>query len=283
MEHSTSPLKKLVYQHEKYNKKGWLYADRALISSLKINGFLPNRAFKISPRIFRTSHTLFLLYLSYRGNQQLEGRSQMRLYSEKVLPKLIDIVMSGELFSKERARVVPQIQGQVLEIGFGSGLNLPYYPKTVTGLYALDPSLEARKLAAKRLAKVPFPVKFIGLHGEEIPLEDESVDTVLSTWTLCTIPGIEQALAEIRRVLKKATGRFIFLEHGLSPEVSVARWQHRLTPLQKKIGGGCHLDRPIAELIKSAGFSLESLDEGYVKGPRVATYFYRGVARPLLH
>jgi ubiquinone/menaquinone biosynthesis C-methylase UbiE len=207
----------------------------------------------------------------------------MNFYNEKLLPKLIDFVMSGELFSRERAQVVPQVQGQVLEIGFGSGLNLPYYPRTVTGLYALDPSLEARKLAEKRLAQVSFPVTFIDLKGEEIPLADDSVDTVLSTWTLCTIPGIEQALSEIRRVLKKPSGRFIFLEHGLSPEAPVARWQHRLTPLQKKIAGGCHLDRPIAELVRSAGFTLETLEEGYVKGPRIATWLYRGVARSLLH
>lgn len=204
----------------------------------------------------------------------------MGFYNDRILPRLVDGLMSNDLFAKERAKIVPLVRGQVMEIGFGSGLNLPYYSESVTGLYALDPSLEGRKLAEKRLANVRFPVEFIGLRGEEIPLQDEMVDAVLSTWTLCTIPGVGQALSEVHRILKRPNGRFVFLEHGLSPDPSIAKWQHRLTPIQKRVAGGCHLDRPITELVAAAGFSLESIESGYVKGPKIATYFYRGVARP---
>lgn len=201
----------------------------------------------------------------------------MGWYADHILPRGIDFMMSGEEFSKLRAKYLASVSGRVLEVGFGSGLNLPHYPDTVRELVAVDPATLGRKLARKRLSACPFPVEFVGLTGEALPVESESVDAVVSTWTLCTIPDAAAALAEVRRVLRPG-GRFHFLEHGLSPDAGTARWQNRLTPIQMRVGGGCRLNRPMAELIEAAGLRTESLDNFHMKGPRFGTYMYAGVA-----
>lgn len=201
----------------------------------------------------------------------------MNLFRDHVLPRAIDWAMRGEVFSAERAKWARGLRGRVLEVGFGSGLNVPFYPPEVTEVLALEPAAVARKLAAKRVAATKIPVTYLGLTAETIPLEADSVDCVGCTWTLCTIPDVGRALAEIARVLAPG-GRFHFLEHGRSEEPRVARWQDRLTPIQKFLAGGCHLNRPIDELVLAAGFRLESLERYSIKGPSVATALYRGVA-----
>jgi ubiquinone/menaquinone biosynthesis C-methylase UbiE len=205
----------------------------------------------------------------------------MDWYNEQLLPRLLDKMMASKLFARERAKALQPVKGHVLEIGFGSGLNLDFYdPAAITQLSVVEPSQVAYRLAQKRIEQAPFPVNYIGLQGETIDLPDNSVDAVVSTWTLCTIPDAHRALSEIHRVLKKPEGRFFFLEHGQAPEPNIAKWQDRLTPIQKSLGGGCHLNRPIATLVREASFELVKLDNYYVKGPKVATYFYRGIACP---
>jgi len=176
-----------------------------------------------------------------------------------------------------RARVTGGLSGEVLEVGFGSGLTMPYYPPAVQRVRAVDPSAVARKLAADRVAASPVPVEYIGVDAQALPLADASVDYVVSVLTLCTIPAVDRALAEIRRVLRPA-GAFHFMEHGLSPEETVARWQHRLTPLQRRVFGGCHIDRPIGRLVAGAGLEVTRLDNYYLKGPRAFGYMFDGVA-----
>ena len=201
----------------------------------------------------------------------------MSLYRDQILPRVLNFGMSGKAFAKLRQSVVKNARGRVLEIGFGSGLNLPHYGPDVQELLALDPATLGRKLAAKRLAQVSFPVEFVGLEGENIPLEDNSLDAVVSTWTLCTIPGVRQALQEIKRTLKPG-GQFHFLEHGLSKDRKVARMQTRFNPIQKCIGGGCNLNRKIDELITDAGFKPGKVDKFYMPGAKILTFMYRGVA-----
>src|SRR5262249_41743154 len=158
--------------------------------------------------------------------------------SDQVVPRMLHWFMGGKDFAEVRKEALTRARGTVLEIGFGSGHNLVHYPETVKKLLALEPSIVARNLAAKAIAKSRIPVEWVGLDGQKIPLPSRSVDEVVSTWTLCTIPVPSLALAEIRRVLKPG-GHFYFVEHGLSPEPSVARWQNRLNPLQSKVVGGC--------------------------------------------
>lgn len=201
----------------------------------------------------------------------------MGLYGKYILPRLVNRMLSTSDCLEQRERIAKGLRGSVLEIGFGSGLNLPCYPEDVTKIYAVDPDLTGRKLAAGRLAECPIPVEFTGLDGQELPLESNSVDAVLSTWTLCTIPDLPKALAEIRRVLKPA-GRFHFLEHGLSPDAKVARWQNRLNGLQQIIGGGCNLNRKIDDLLRDSGYEIIEAENFYMKGPKIGTYMYRGVA-----
>jgi ubiquinone/menaquinone biosynthesis C-methylase UbiE len=201
----------------------------------------------------------------------------MGYYEERVLPRLVDLALSGHAFAELRARVASRLEGQVLEVGFGSGRNVPYYGPAVTRVRAVDPAIAARKLAAKRIAASPVPVEYIGLDGEQLPLEDASVDHVLTTWTLCTIPDVAQALEEIRRVLRPG-GALHFLEHGRSPDPKVARWQDRLTPFQRRVAGGCHLNRPIDELIRSGGLELSRLDTFSLRGPSVFGYMFEGSA-----
>jgi ubiquinone/menaquinone biosynthesis C-methylase UbiE len=201
----------------------------------------------------------------------------MGIYDYHILPRCIDWLLSRRDCLELRERVTKGLSGRVLEIGFGSGLNLPYLPREVERLYAVDPAVVGRKLAAKRLAACPVPVDFVGLDGERLPLEASSVDAVLSTWTLCTIPDAANALGELRRVLKPS-GRFHFLEHGLSPEADVAKWQRRLNPVEKVIAGGCQFVIEVETLIRDAGFDIRSLDTFYMKGPKFASYMYEGVA-----
>jgi ubiquinone/menaquinone biosynthesis C-methylase UbiE len=201
----------------------------------------------------------------------------MGWYADRVLPRLTDVLGRGEEFTAARARVCSGLEGEVVEVGFGSGRNVPHYPTDVTRVRAVDPATLGRELAAERVAASPVPVDDVGLDGEELPVEDASVDHVLTTWTLCTIPHVDRALAEMRRVLRPG-GSLHFVEHGRAPDPSVARWQDRLTPVQRRIFGGCHLNRPIDELIGSAGLRLDRLDNYYVRGPKPFAYMFEGVA-----
>jgi ubiquinone/menaquinone biosynthesis C-methylase UbiE len=199
------------------------------------------------------------------------------VYADHVLPRLTNVALSGQEFGQIRARVAAGLAGQVLEIGFGSGHNVPYYPPAVTRVQAVDPATLGRRLAAARVAASPVPVEYIGLDGQSLPLDGASVDHVLTTWTLCTIPDPAAALAEVRRVLRPG-GTLHFAEHGRSPDPGVARWQDRLTPVQRRLFGGCHLNRQIDRLIGGAGFRLDRLDTSYMSGPKPLGYLFEGVA-----
>jgi|SRR5215469_14968800 len=201
----------------------------------------------------------------------------MGWYERQVLPRIIDVVLRGDDFARIRARVTAGLSGEVLEIGFGSGLNVPHYPATITRVVAVDPATTGRKLAAQRVRDSAVPIEFAGLDAGALPADDGSVDHVLSTWTLCTVPDPDRALAEIDRVLRPG-GSFHFAEHGLAPEARVARLQRRLNPLQRRVVGGCNLDRPIDKLVTAAGFGLAKLDTYYVPGPRAFGYTYEGTA-----
>jgi SAM-dependent methyltransferase len=201
----------------------------------------------------------------------------MGLYEDQLLPRFTNVVMARREFRPIRARVAAGLDGEVLEVGFGSGLNAPHYPSAVSRVRAVDPATVGRSLAANRVGASPVPVEYIGLEGEELPLESASVDHVLTTWTLCTIPDVERALSEIRRVLRPG-GSFHFVEHGRSPEPNVARWQDRLTPLQRRVAGGCHLNRPIDQLVAGSGLEVTKMERYYAKGPRAFGYMFEGLA-----
>lgn len=202
----------------------------------------------------------------------------MGFYGDRVLPRLIDKVCGAKIGDPHRQRVCAGLHGRVLEIGFGSGRNVPFYPATVTEVVAIEPSDTAWRLARDRVAASPVPVTRAGLDGQALPLSAGSCDTALSTWTLCTIPDIAAALAEMRRVLKPG-GTLHFVDHGLAPDERVRRWQHRLDPLQQRLVGGCHLTRPIAALLRDAGFRVTELEEFYEKGaPRSLSADSLGVA-----
>jgi ubiquinone/menaquinone biosynthesis C-methylase UbiE len=189
----------------------------------------------------------------------------MGLYAEQVLPRIVNVACGMKSSNPLRSRVCEGLHGQVLEIGFGSGLNIPFYPDSVTGVAAIEPADLGWKLASKRLADSTVPVERSGLDGQSLPLPDDSCDTALSTWTLCTIPDAVAALHEVRRVLKPG-GTLHFVEHGLAPDEKVRHWQHRLEPMQKRLFGGCHLTRPIADLLTNAGFTITEVDVFYEKG-----------------
>lgn len=201
----------------------------------------------------------------------------MPLWTDRILPHLVHCTLRSREIGEVRSRYLGGVDGTVLEIGFGSGLNLPHLPGAVAKLYAVEPSGTAWELARKAVERAPFPVERIAGTAEAIPLPDASMDHAVSAFTLCTIPGVAQALAEVRRVLRP-DGTFRFVEHGRSPEPRVARWQDRLTPLQKRVAGGCHLNRDIEALIRGAGFRIERLDRFHVQGPRIATHIYAGTA-----
>jgi ubiquinone/menaquinone biosynthesis C-methylase UbiE len=200
-------------------------------------------------------------------------------YEEQVVPRVIDVMLGTKAVGKLRQEVASALSGEVLEVGFGSGLNVPFYPPAVTRVQAVDPAMVGRKLAAKRIAASRVPIEFVGLDGEHLPVESSSIDHVLITWTMCTIPDIETALTEMRRVLRPG-GQMHFIEHGLAPDANVVKWQHRLNPLEKRLAGGCNLNRPIDTLIRGAGFRFDELNTFYGKGPKSFSYFYEGVASP---
>lgn len=186
--------------------------------------------------------------------------------------------MRQKTLAPYRERVISKASGRVLEIGVGSGLNLPLYPAAVSAVVGVEPSVTLLSMAKTQAAPTTSHTELVEASAEAIPVENESVDTVVTTWTLCTIPDVRRALDEMRRVLKP-TGRLLFVEHGRSPDGSVRRWQDRLNPLWKPIAGGCHLNRPIADLIESAGFRIEQMNTGYGEGPRPMVFMYEGMAR----
>lgn len=201
----------------------------------------------------------------------------MGFYSRHVVPRFIDKALGTPAMAQGRDAVAAGLQGTIVEIGFGSGLNVASYPDKITLAYAVEPSLTARRLAVPRIAASTVPVQYAGLRGETIALPDDSCDGALCTFTLCTIPGVEQALAELRRVLKPG-GRFHFLEHGLAPDSKTRIWQHRLDPLEVRLADGCHLTRDPAELVRAAGFDLEFVHSEYSKGPKPWVYMTMGQA-----
>lgn len=199
-------------------------------------------------------------------------------YERHVLPYLIDIACGVEPVRRQRHKLVPLAAGRVLEVGIGTGRNLEHYDKArVTSLTGIDPGLEMHRLAAKRARQQGIQVDLVGLSAERIPFDDASFDTVVVTYSLCTIPDPLAALREMRRVLKPG-GRLIYCEHGLAPDAAVRQWQHRLTPLWSKIAGGCHLDRDIACLLREAGFRSQDMQTMYLPGPRPMTFHYWGTA-----
>lgn len=202
----------------------------------------------------------------------------MSFYRERVLPRLVHMSMRQETFVPYRRRAVAHASGRVLEIGVGSGLNLPLYEEA-THVIGLEPSASLLAMARDVAAGLGRAIELVEGVAEVIPLPDQSIDTVVSTWTMCSIPDVMRALAEMRRVLKPE-GRLVFAEHGRSSDHRVVRWQDGLTPIWKRIGGGCHLNRPIDQLILGAGFRLEQIETGYMEGPRPMTFMYEGVARP---
>jgi ubiquinone/menaquinone biosynthesis C-methylase UbiE len=204
----------------------------------------------------------------------------MGLYSKYILPKVVHLTCSMKPNMRQREKVVPRARGRVLEVGIGSGLNLPFYDSTkVSKVWGLDPAPEMTRMAERAARSLPFEVEFIGLPGDEIPLEDNSIDTVLVTYTLCTIPDTAPALRQMSRVLRPG-GELIFCEHGAAPDASVRRWQDRLNPIWKRLGGGCNLNRPIPALIEAGGFRINSLDTLYIPGWRPASFNYWGTAVP---
>ena len=202
----------------------------------------------------------------------------MGFYAKCVLPRLIDLAMRNKDTARLRAECVPQARGDVLEIGIGSGLNLPFYSSEVRQLCGIDPSIELQRMAQKKAASVPFKITFISQSAEEpFPFENSSIDTIVMTWILCSIPNPGIALQQMRRVLKPE-GRMIYIEHGRSPDQPVVKWQDRLTPVWKKLGGGCHLNRKIDDLITTAGFEISDQTKFYLSGPHPLTYTYKGIA-----
>jgi ubiquinone/menaquinone biosynthesis C-methylase UbiE len=193
----------------------------------------------------------------------------MGLYGEQVLPRIINVACGLKGAAPLRRRVCEGLEGDVVELGFGSGLNVPFYPAAVKRVAAVEPADVGWKLAEKRLRATSVPVERSGLDGQSLPFADNSYDAALSTWTLCTIPDVAAALSEVRRVLKPG-GTLHFVEHGLAPDERVRRWQHRLEPMQKKVFGGCHLTRPVVDLLTAAGFTITELDQFYEDGaPKV--------------
>ena len=204
----------------------------------------------------------------------------MGLYSRYILPKVVHFACGLKPNMRQREKVVPHARGRVLEVGIGSGLNLRFYDSTkVSKVWGLDPAPEMTRMAERAARSLPFEVEFIGLPGDEIPLEDDSIDTVLVTYTLCTIPDPIPALRQMSRVLRPG-GELIFCEHGAAPDASVRRWQDRLNPLWQRLGGGCNLNRPIPALIEAGGFRIDNLDTMYIPGWRPASFNYWGTATP---
>lgn len=201
----------------------------------------------------------------------------MGFYSDIILPRLCNFAMHNKQLVPFRERVIGAAEGRVLEIGVGSGLNLPYYRPPVREVLALEPA--PRLVSMARSASHSMPVNFLEASAEAIPLDEHSVDTVVTTWTLCTIPQAAAALAEMRRVLRPG-GKLLFVEHGLAPDEGVRRWQDRLTPVWRRFSGGCHLNRPIRSMIEGARFRIDRIETGYIPGPKPMAFMYEGSARP---
>ncbi len=203
----------------------------------------------------------------------------MGFYERRILPWLLDVAMSAKPITHQRKKVVPLAEGRVLEIGIGAGQNLQFYNSSkVSHVWGLEPSAEMRARALKRAKDISFNLEFLDLKAEEIPLDEGAADTVLVTYTLCTIPEVVRALKGMRRVLKPG-GRLIFCEHGKAPDPDVRKWQERITPIWKAIGGGCHVGRPIPELIREGGFTIEKMETMYLPAtPRFAGFNYWGSA-----
>ena len=202
----------------------------------------------------------------------------MGLYAKYVIPRVTHLLCSAKQIGRQREKVVPLAEGRVLEVGIGSGLNLPFYAAgKVQHLWGLDPSKESWVLAQKAVAQTEFDVEFIESTAEEIPLDDGSADSVVVTYALCSIPEILPALGEMRRVLKQG-GRLIFCEHGIAPEEAVRRWQNRLNPIWKRLGGGCNLNLPIPSLLERAGFKIRAMDAMYIPGWKPVSFNYWGTA-----
>ena len=191
----------------------------------------------------------------------------MGFYERWIVPRLLDLAMRNRALDSYRQPTIERARGLVLEVGVGSGVNLPLYGPAVTRVVGLDPSPELLRLASKRAADVVIPVSLLRASAEDLPVADAVFDTIVMTWTLCSIPNPIAALTEMRRVLRPG-GRLIFVEHGLSPEIRTARWQHWLTPYWKRISGGCHLDRKADDLIRTAGFQIDAVETGYMTGPK---------------
>jgi len=202
----------------------------------------------------------------------------MGIYATCILPRLIHLAMRSPVTEAERAQLVPMASGRVLEVGIGSGLNLPFYGSTVDALFALDPSLELWALGAKRRVPTAFPIQFVRASASEIPMRGGSFETVVMTFTLCSVPDPAAALREMRRVLRP-DGRLIFVEHGRSPDARVSAWQDRLTPVWRRVAGGCHLNRKIDDLIRAAGFAIIGIEAGYAEGPKLFSYLVKGAVR----
>jgi ubiquinone/menaquinone biosynthesis C-methylase UbiE len=200
-------------------------------------------------------------------------------YRDRVFPRIVNVACNTKETRRIRSVVCAPLAGDVLEIGFGTGLNLPHLPASVTRLRAVDPSERGRVLAAERLADCPVTVEFVGLDGQSLELEDDSVDAALSTWTLCTIPDAVAAVREIVRVLRPG-GRLHFVEHGAAPDAGVRKWQDRLNGVQRRVACGCNLNRDIVTIVEDGGMTLESLDTFYAKGdPKIVGWTYQGIAR----
>jgi ubiquinone/menaquinone biosynthesis C-methylase UbiE len=202
----------------------------------------------------------------------------MGFYSDVILPRLLDLAMRNKQLLPFRERVVGAAEGRVLEIGVGSGRNLPFYRSPANEILALEPSPKLVAMA-RGAAGSAVPVHFLEASAETIPLDDGTIDSVVTTWTLCSIPQAASALAEMRRVLRPG-GRVLFAEHGLAPSASVRWWQDRLTPAWRRLSGGCHLNRPIRSMIEDAGFRIERIETGHIPGPKPMTFMYEGSARP---
>ena len=201
----------------------------------------------------------------------------MGFYREQIVPRVIDKACGGPDIRPMRERTCAGLSGVVIELGFGSGLNITSYPPEVTLVHAIEPSKVGTSLSAERVAASPIPIKFSGLRGESLPLADASCDAALCTFTMCTIPGVDAAMLELRRVLRPGAP-FHFLEHGTAPDENIRRWQHRLEPLQKRLADGCHLTRDPVEIARTAGFRIESFESSYMRGPKPWVYFTFGRA-----
>jgi ubiquinone/menaquinone biosynthesis C-methylase UbiE len=201
----------------------------------------------------------------------------MGVYERWIVPRLLDLAMRNGLLHHYRQQTIETARGLVLEVGVGSGLNLSLYGRAVTRVIALDPSPELLRLASRRAADGVIAVSLLRASAEDLPLADAVFDTIVMTWTLCSISNPMAALTEMRRVLRPG-GRLVFVEHGLAPEIRTARWQHWLTPYWKRISGGCHLNRKTDDLIRAAGFQIDAVETGYMKGPKPWTFIYQGSA-----